>query len=691
MMPTGRLLLLLALAPFAPGAAQDYPTSPPPAGPLTPAPFPPFREFTLANGVRVIVVENSRLPILSLTLSFNAGRVADPAGKEGLASMAADLLTKGAGTRDAEAVAAAIEQVGGSLAASAGADFLQVTAGVLSAHAELAFGLVADAVIRPTFAPPEIELVRTQTLSALTLEQSQPGAVASRQIGRLLYGEHPYARLPTPASVRTITRDDLVRFQRQRLRPGGALLVVAGDISVARVRQLATRALAGWTGPPVPLPAAVRPPARASREIHLVHRPGAVQSNIVVGNLALTANDPHRYAALVANRVLGGGADSRLFMILREQKGWTYGAYSSYSDRKDIGSFSATAEVRTEVTDSALVELLTQLERMGTEMVPDDELEAARGAIVGSYPLSVQTADQVADAVAEARLYGLPSDYVQTYRVRVGQVTAEQVQAVSQATIRPREAAIVVVGDAVKVLEPLQAIGPVVLLDVEGRPITVASLTPAADLLPLDLGALVPHRDSFAIRVQGTPVGFMRGSLEHTEQGFRYTEETRIGPMVEQSTTVDISATGAMVRVRQSGRVQGEPTSIEADYDGDRVTGQARTLTPEGPKAVTIDTVIPPGTVDDNAIQMLLPALPWSEGASWTIGVFSAGQNEYQVRTLAVRGTESVELPGGPVETWRAEWSGAPQTVAFWVTRTAPHRLVKIGIAGTPLEIVVAR
>jgi zinc protease len=690
-MTRARTAALLALLAAGPAAAQDFPTSPPPAGPLTPAPFPPFREFTLANGLRVIVVENNRLPILSLTLTFNAGRVADPAGREGLASMAADLLSKGAGPRDAEAFAEAIEGVGGSIGTSAGSDFLSVTAGVLSPHAELAFGLVADAVVRPAFQDAEIELVRTRTLSALTLEQSQPEAIADRQTARILYGEHPYGRRPTPASVRAITRDDLLAFQRDRLRPGGALLVVAGDLSAARVRQLATRAFAGWTGRPAALPPAPRPPARGAREVFLVHRPGAVQSNIVIANLALTATDPQNYAATVANRVLGGGADARLFMILREEKSWTYGAYSDFVPRRDTGWFEATAEVRTEVTDSAVTEMLAQLERMRTEPVPPDELEAARGALVGSYPLSIQTAEQVARAVAQARAYGLPDDYVQTYRVRLGAVTAEQVQAASRALLHPDRAAVVVVGDARALHERLAAIGPVTLLDTEGRPLAAAALAPEAAPLELDLAALAPRQDSMVIRMQGNALGFIRSRMERTDSGWRYTEETRIGPVVEQTTTLDVDAAGSVRRVRQRGTVQGEPTSIEVDYRGGRVTGQARTLTAEGPKSVTIDTTVVPGTLDDNAIQMLLPALQWAPGASWTVGVFSSGLGEYRVATLRVAEVETVTLDSGPVEAFRAEWTGLPQAVTFWVTTAAPHRLVKLGLAGAPLEIVNTR
>ena len=231
-------------------AAQQYPTRPPEAAPLAPAPFPPFHETVLPNGVRLLVVENHRLPILSASLSFSAGKVVDPPGKEGLGGMVAGLLTKGAGKRTAEEISAAIEGVGGSLEASAGADVLTLRGGVLSSDAGLLFELLADAVIRPAFPTKEIELLRTQTLSELQLELSQPEALADAQMMRALYGQHPYARRPTPASVRAIGRDDLVRYQHERLRPTGALLVVAGDITLAQVRRYVMQAFRGWLGAP---------------------------------------------------------------------------------------------------------------------------------------------------------------------------------------------------------------------------------------------------------------------------------------------------------------------------------------------------------------------------------------------------------------------------------------------------------
>jgi zinc protease len=678
-------LLLPAVA-----ASQDYPKTPPPPAPLTPAKFPPFYETVLPNGLRLLVVESHKQPIVSLSLNFAAGSIKDPAGKDGLAEMVAGLLTKGAGTRSAEQVSEAIESAGGSLTAGAGPDFLSISSTVLTPSLSLAFELIGDAAIRPAFPERELELLRTQTLSALQVSLTQPEVIADRAFRNALYGAHPYARSMTPASVRSLTRADIQAFQRMRLRPSGALLVVAGDVKPVEVRRLALRAFGNWQGVPPASPAAPTSPARTKTELILVHRPGSVQSNILVGNLSFLPTDPRSYAATVTNQVLGGGASSRLFMILREQKSWTYGAYARYARRKGIGYFEASTEVRTEVTDSALKELLHQLERIRSETVDSVELEKAKGSLTGRFPLTIESADQVAGAVANARLYGLAPDYVQTYRVRLGAVTAAQVQATAQATIRPQSAAIVVVGDGAKIYEQIKDVAPITIVDPEGKPLTPLDLSPKVAALELDMSAIVARRDSFAIRLNGAPVGWQRGVVEPTAEGYRYTEDLRLGGFVEQTTVLEFDRTGAMRSVKQTGKQQGQDVSIDVSYAGGRAKGSAKTPDPATGqlKAVTIDTALAPGTLDDNALQALLPALRWRADATWTFNVLSAGQGELKPWTLKVTGTEPVKLGEQSVEAFRAELSGGPAPLVLWVSTGAPHRLLKLSIAGQPVEFV---
>ena len=684
------LVASLALGLVSPVAAQ-YPTSPPSAGAITPARFPPFQEVVLANGMRLVLIENHSQPVLSVTLTVPAGGVYDPPGKEGLASIVAQLLTKGAGSRSAEEIAATIEGVGGTLNAGAGRDFLTIDADVLSPQAELAFELLADAIVRPTFPQSELELIQTQTLSGLQLEQSQPDAIASRFFAREVYGRHPYSRRVTEASTRAITHDDLLRFQRQRLRPGGGLLVLAGDITLSRARTLAARAFAGWTGR-APTPAAFpAPPTRTTPEIVLINRPGSAQSNIVIGNPTFRPTDPQFYAAAVANQILGGGADSRLFLILREQKGWTYGAYSGLDRPRGIGTFQATAEVRTEVTDSALREMLAQITSLGYTPLPDSELAGAKGSLVGRFPLTIETATQVAAAVTQAKLLGLPANYLQTYRTRLSAVTAAEVRAASRAMMHTRNPLIVVVGDAAKIYQGLRPIAPVRLFSIEGDSIDPAQLTANAGALDLDLGKLVATRDSYAVMVQGNPMGWQRSELIRVGDGFTWKEETQIGTFVQQSTEVAMGNDGMVRSVRQQGKMQGKDTHISVTYTNGHVVGDALVAAQPEFKTLAIDTTVAAGTLDDNSIQALLPALQWSPTATWTMPVFAAGQNALITMNLAVKGTETVQVPAGSFEVYRAEMTGGPATVNFFVTTAAPHRLVKVTLVGAPLEFQLVK
>lgn len=684
-LPSASLLLLAAGSVLA-----QAPKTPPAPGPLTPAPFPPFQEAVLPNGLKILVVESHKQPVVSLSLNFAAGSAYDPVGKEGLAQAVAGLLTKGAGNRTADQIAEAIESAGGQLTAGAGSDFLSINSTVLKSSLPLAFELLADAAIRPTFPDKEVELLQTQTLSALQVSLTQPEAIADQIFRHALYGENPYGRSTTPGSVRATTRADIVAFHRARLRPSGALLVVAGDVTLAEIRTLAARATAAWTGAPPAAQPSRAVPTRTAAELILVHRPGSVQSNILVGNLTYYPNDPRVYAAAVVNQVVGGGASSRLFMTLREAKSWTYGAYSRYARRKGLGYFAANTEVRTEVTDSAVRELLVQLKRVTSEPIPAAELDAAKGSLTGAFPLTIESADQVAEAVAEARLYGLAPDFVQTYRVKLGAVTATQAQTTATATIRPAAAAIVIVGDGAKIFEKLKGIAPITIVDPEGKKLTPADLTPKVSALALDISALVPRRDSFQISLNGNVLGWQRGLLDKTADGYRYTEDTHIGGFVDQVTTLELDASARMKSVKQTGKVQGRDASVDVVYAGGRAKGTASTPDQQTGqiKKVTLDTVVVEGTLDDNAVQAILPALQWKPGAKWTMNVLSAGQGEIKPWTLAVAGTETVTIGGKPVEAYRTELSGAPQTLTFWVSTAAPHVLLKIAIAGVPVEIV---
>jgi hypothetical protein len=390
----------------------------------------------------------------------------------------------------------------------------------------------------------------------------------------------------------------------------------------------------------------------------------------------------------MASRVLGGGPDARLFMILREQKSWTYGAYAGLQRRKEVGAFQATAEVRTEVTDSALVELLAQLRRIGAEAVPGEELENARSAAVGSFPLTIETVNQVAGAVSTAKLLGLPDDYLRLYRTRLAAVSAPQLQDAAKQVIRPDAALIVVVGDATKIYEPLKDIAPTRIIDVEGKPLQPSELTVAAGSLPLDVSKLVARTDSFSILVQGNPFGYQKSTLTKTADGFQYVEESQIGPILTQKTEIALSGAGEVLTIAQAGKMQGQDTKIDVTVADGHASGSATTPGPQGMRTVTVDTDVPSGIIDDNGLSALLPALAWSADASWSFPVLSSGDGTVKTYTLKVAGTESVTVPAGTAETYKVELSGGQQPVTMYITTAAPHRIMKITVAGAPIEVV---
>jgi predicted Zn-dependent peptidase len=691
---TSRVLFAAAVLAAAPGAAlAQYPTDPPPPTPLNRLGFPPFREARLGNGLALLLVESRKLPVVSIQLSIPTGSVHDPAGRQGVASLVSDLITKGTASRSADEIAAAIEGVGGNLTAFASEDFFTLTSTVLSDGVDLAFELMGDVLRAATYPDDEVELTRRRTLSGLEVERSQPSAIADRYFASTLYGSHPYGTRETPVSVRAITAEDVRAYARTHLRPDGALLVVAGDLGMNELRRLAERHLGSWRGRP-PARTYGQPPLPRPTEILLVHRPGSEQSNIVVGNLGLRPGSPDYYAATVANRVLGAGADARLFLILREQKGWTYGAYSNLSRRYDLGPFEATAEVRTAVTDSALRELLHQLRRIRTEVIPDSELTAAKGYLTGVFPLTIETPQQIAGQVAGQKRLGLGDDYLDKYRERIAVVTAAQAREAARTFIHPDSAVIVVVGDGAKIYEGLAAIGTVRIIDPEGRALTVDDLAPAAGAVALDASQLVPRRDSLQILIQGNPMGAQ--TMEITRDGATVVvaERTTIPLMgMNQDTRVTMEAgTLALRAVDQTGQVGPQAAETHVTVEAGRITGRAQTPQPGGqPKVAEIDTILPEGAIESNQLTSVIPALALAEDATFSLGVFDASESSFKPYTVRVDGLESVTVPAGTFEVFKVTVTGGPFPTAMYVTQAAPRRIVRIEIVGQPFVMELVR
>jgi zinc protease len=679
--------LFFGLSLIASNVAAQFPTAPPAATPVAAAPAPALQPFVLPNGLKVTVLENHRQPVVSMALSLPAGTAYDPASQAGTADLLASLLTRGAGSRDADSVAAAIEQVGGSLSAAVDPDFLTLTADALSEHIDVAMGLLADAVLRPHLDPQEVDKVRAQAVASVQADNAQSGNLASRIFLAALYGSHPYAIRSTPLTLNNVGRRDLEAFRLARFRPSAAQLVIAGDITLADARKLVTDAFGDWKGvAPTPLPA--KSPIRAKTRIILVHVPSAETSSILMGNTTIRGGDSTYYAATVVDRVFGGSSNGRLVRSLRDERRWAESPASALSQTNGLGMYQVGAEVRATVTDSAVRELLAQMRKIRTDTIAPDELKRAQAELTGSHPLGIQSMNQQASAVLKARRMGLPASSITNYRKQVASLSPTRFRTAARTVVRPDSCLIVVVGNASQVYKGLSTIAPIAVIGPDGTALTPADLEPKVAVLELDTTLLVPRKDSLLVVAQGRTVGVQVSTLEQSGDGLLYTETTNIGNVISQTTKVSMDRAGRMRNLAQTGKMRGQDTKIDLAYGSGKVKGSAHVLGPNGPMTLAVDTIVPAGILDDNALQALLPALKWAPNLRWTIPVFASGQNRVRTLTLTVRAVGTVSVPAGSFQAYMADLEGDEQKVTFYVSVDPPRRLLRLTVAGTPLEFV---
>jgi zinc protease len=422
-----------------------------PPAPLAPRALniPAAEELTLSNGLRVLLVENRHLPLITLRLAFPTGDAYDPPEHPGLTDIVAGMLNEGTESRTSRQIADEVARIGATLTAGANSDYTTVAATALNTFAGQIFELMADVSLRPSFPEDELELTKQNTLQNLIAQRGQASFLASERVSRVIYGAHPYHVVaPTPESVNATTREEVLSFHRASFIPNDALLVIGGDFEREEIVQRAEELFGMWargTAREVEFPA---PPQREKRATYLVDRPGSAQSNIIIANLAIKRTDPDYFSALLMHTILGANASSRLFMNLREEKGYTYGAYTNLDARREAGSFRATAEVRTPVTGDSLREFFYEFGRIRDELVTEEELRNAKNYLTGIFPIRLETLDGLIDQLVQIRMFNLPADYLQTYRDRVQAITREDVLRAARNYVTPERAAIVIVGDA---------------------------------------------------------------------------------------------------------------------------------------------------------------------------------------------------------------------------------------------------
>lgn len=445
--------------------------APPP--PLTIREFtlPEIHESELDNGLRVVIIPQNDLPILGVQLILPGGGSIVPERLAGMAGITAGLLTRGTTTRTAQEIAGQIEQIGGELDASASSDALTISSLVLSEHTSVAFDLLSDVALNPVFPPEELEIQRQRALTNLQSTLADPADVATRVFSAVVYGEHPYGNLITEDAYNAITRDDVAAYYRGLLDPTRATLIIAGDISLEAALEQAETAFGSWqgTGEAAERVAFPEMPTH-ERAIYLVDRPGSTQVELLVGHPGVIGSAPERRVLQVVNNILGGGAASRLFQNLREQRGYTYGVYSGFNFPVDRGLFTVTAAVRPDVLTPALEEIIAEIERIQSEPVSTDELENNKSNLLGRYARSLETVLGLAGQVASFEVRGVPLSELEIYPETVAQVDASAVLSAAQTYLYPDSLVIVAVGDAAVIRPALEAVAPVILVDANGEP-----------------------------------------------------------------------------------------------------------------------------------------------------------------------------------------------------------------------------
>jgi len=484
------LFALLALAIAPPARPQAQPAAAPqestgkPSGKVPPgvrlesqmptaaAPrpfaFPRPATRVLANGLEVFVIASHRQPAVTMTLLIpSAGTFFDPPGRSGLASLAAALLPEGTTNRSAQEIAEAIDFVGGAINTGAEGDATNVSITVVKKDFPLAMDLLSDIVLHPRFDLQEIERKRQQTLSNLEVESADPAYLSQAVGARALYGLHPYG-LPeegTRDSVKGVSRDDLREFQKARYVPQGSFLSIAGDVTPDEAFAAAEKAFGEWAGVAPAFTAPPIPELAAGLRFVLVNKPDSVQTQIRVSHAAIQRNNPDYLPLFVANRVFGGGFNSRLNTRIRQKQGLTYGAFSQLAGRARAGSLSAGLSTRTETTLEALRLMLDLMSQMGTGEVTPEELRFAKDYLVGAFPMQSETPEQIAGRILSLPLYGLPADYYQHYRENVQGVTPAQLKNLAPRYFGASNLSIVMVGNISAFRDALKQAYPAAAMD----------------------------------------------------------------------------------------------------------------------------------------------------------------------------------------------------------------------------------
>jgi zinc protease len=432
----------------------------PESGLARPFTFPSIEKSEAAGGVGLWTVRHAAIPVVTLMLLIRRGAADDPPGKEGLAALTVDMLDEGSGGRSAIEFHEALARIGAQIDSDVGSDASALTLTVLTRFVGEALTLIADMVARPSLADADFERVRQLRLQRLIQLRDMPSVLADRAFVKLLYGDHPYGHTPlgSEESVSRLTLEDVRAFRECAIRPSEATLIAVGDCTSAELEPLVSTHFAVWRGAAT-LPRAACGPVPDPARLNIVPRAGAPQSELRIGHVSVPRSTPDYHALVAANMVLGGQFVSRVNLKLREEKGFTYGARTSFEFRRLPGPFVFQSSVQTEATGPAIRDALDEIAAVrGPRAVTPTELELALAALTRGYARNFETAEQVARAVAQIALYDLADDYFAEFVPRMSRVTPDEVTRVAHEHLDPSRLMTVIVGDVDRVRPGLSAV-----------------------------------------------------------------------------------------------------------------------------------------------------------------------------------------------------------------------------------------
>ncbi len=433
-------------------------------------------EATLPNGLSVLILEDHRFPLVSMQLNISgAGALYESADMPGVAQMTAGMLREGTKTRSSKQLAEEIDNLGATFGAGTGwgSASTVLNASGLSDNFDSWFALAADALMNPTFPADELSRLKLQSKAGLRNQRANPGFLANERFSKAVYGSHPASvRTATVESIDAMTPEILAKWHADHYAPQNSLLAIAGDVNAQQTIAKLKTWFAAWKRTDAKVENAENPAPSKEKHVFLVDRPGSAQTDLTLGNIAISRSDPDYVPLVVMDQVIGAGSASRLFANLRERKGYTYGAYSNFTALKYAGPWLANSQVRGEVTDGAMTEFLNEIKRIREEPVDAKELEEQKRLIVARFALSLEQPATILNFAVLRKLYNFPENYWDVYPEKIMAVTAADVQRVAKKYLNPDALQIVAVGDASKIKSVMEKYGPVQVFNADGKPVT---------------------------------------------------------------------------------------------------------------------------------------------------------------------------------------------------------------------------